>query len=120
MQPGRGDDAADYFCERDMQYGRDELKDLAVGKPQTEKVAAADPPTTFGDFMETHSNVPGRSQVLQLTSRPGCSQMRLGSRKPQSHKRKASLLPQAVNVLSLIKKLKPVEPVSIDPCIYCP
>jgi len=46
-QPGWGD-AADYFHERDMKYGRTDLDVPAVVKPEGDTKAATLSPTTFG------------------------------------------------------------------------
>ena len=66
-QPGRGN-AADYLHETDMKYGTNELKVPVVGKPQTDLTAATPSPTTFGELMQALDNVPGQSQMLQVTS----------------------------------------------------
>jgi len=81
IQPGWGD-AADYFRGRDKKYGMSELKVTAIIKSQTDHVAAAPSPTTFGELLETLDIVPGISPMPQYTSRPGSSHMRLGSGKP--------------------------------------
>jgi len=70
-------DAADYFGERDMKYGTTQLKIPAVGEPQEDSTAATPSPTTFGELMQSLDIVPGHSQVPQVTSRQGTSQMRL-------------------------------------------
>jgi len=80
-QPG-WENAADYFRERDMKYGTTELKVPAVGKPQTDSTVATPSPTTFGEHMQALDIVPGQSQMPQVTSWQGSSQMRLGSEKP--------------------------------------
>jgi len=51
-------DAADYFCERDMNYGMTELKVPAVVKPQTDTTAPTPSPTTFGELMQVLDIVP--------------------------------------------------------------
>ena len=83
-QPG-WENAADYFCEQDKRYGPSELRVLAVVQPQRNDDAPAPPPTTFGEVMESLDIVPGISQRLQGTSRPGSSHIRLGSEKPQAN-----------------------------------
>jgi len=50
--------AANYFRERDMKYGRTELKVPAVVKPQTDRAAAAPSPTTFEEHMHLLAIVP--------------------------------------------------------------
>jgi hypothetical protein len=83
-QPGWGN-TADYFCETDKNYGTAELRVPAVVKPQTDHDVAAPALTTFGELMESLDIVPGRSQMLHGTSRPGSSHMRLGAGKPKSN-----------------------------------
>ena len=80
-QPGWGD-AAGYSRERDKKYGTTELKVPAVIKSQTDHVAAAPPPTTFGERIATLDIVPGISRMPQDSSWTESSHMRLGSRKP--------------------------------------
>jgi hypothetical protein len=82
-QVGSGD-VADYFRERDMNYGTTGLKTPAVAKPQEDSTAATPSPTIFGELMKDLDIVPGQSQMPQVTSRQGTSQMRLGSEKPQA------------------------------------
>jgi len=76
-QPGWGD-MADNFCERDMKYGTTEWKIPAVRKTQEDSTAVTPSPTTFGEHMQALDIVPGQSQMPQVTSQPGTSQMRLG------------------------------------------
>jgi len=67
--------------------------------------------------------VPAISQMLQGTSRPGSSHIRLGSVKPQSKSSIPSGEPAAEPNSSTLLKAKPVEPersvepVSFYPCI---
>jgi hypothetical protein len=82
MQPGWGD-AADYFRDRYMKYRTTELKVPAVGKPQADSTAATPSPTTFGELMQALDIVAGQSQMPQVTSQQGTSQMRMGLEKPQ-------------------------------------
>jgi len=110
-QPG-WDDAADYFCERDMKYGTSELRVAAVVQLQTNDDAPAPPTTTFRELMESVNIVPGISQRPQGTSRPGSSHIRLGSVKPQSKLNKPSGEPAAEPDSSTLLKAKPVAPVS--------
>jgi hypothetical protein len=58
MHPASAD-VGSYFRERDMQYGRTELKVPAVGKPQTDWTAAILSLTTFGNHMQVLDIVPG-------------------------------------------------------------
>jgi len=111
------EDAADYFRERDMKYGTTELRVPAVVEPQTMDDAAATPPATFGELMESLDIVPGRSQRPRGTSRPGSSHIRLGSVKPKSQSSIPSDEPAAEPDSSMLLKAKPVETVSFYPCI---
>jgi len=111
-QPGWGD-AADYFSERDMKYRMTELKVQAVGKPQTDTTAATPSPTTFGEHMQVLAIVHGQSQMPQVKSRQGSSQMRLGSEKPLAENHIVYLMPDAVPDLSQREIARPVQPTSI-------
>jgi hypothetical protein len=112
-QPGCGD-MADYFRERDTKYGMTKLMVPAIVRPLTDSAAATPLPKTFGELMQTLDIVPGQLQMPQETSRPGSSQMRLGSVKLQSHPDIASLLSHKVAILSQSENRKAVEPVSLD------
>jgi hypothetical protein len=105
-------DAADYFRERDMKYGTTELKVLAVGKPQADSTAATPSPTTFGELMQALDIVPGQSQMPQVTSRQGTSQMRLGLEKAQADNPIVLRTPATVPDSSPIGMAKPVQTVS--------
>ena len=118
-QPGWGD-AVDYFHERDKKYRTSELKVPAGVQSQTEEDATCSAPTTFGEPMETLDSVPRRSQMPQVTSQPGSSQMRLGLRKPETHKGIPSLPPSPAPDSSMIQISKQVEPVSYNPCTQRP
>ena len=76
-QPSWGD-MANYFRETDKKYRTTELKVPAVVQSQREEDATCFAPTTFGEPMETLDSIPGKSQMPQVTSRPGSSQWRLG------------------------------------------
>jgi len=89
-------DAADYFHEGDMKNGTTELKVLAVGKPQTDTTAATPSQTTFGELMQVLHIIPGQSQMPQVMSHHGTSQMRPGSEKPQPANHIVSLMPNTV------------------------
>jgi len=78
-QPGWGD-AAEYFHEQDKNHGTTELMVPAVIQPQMENHSTWSGLTTFGELMETLDTIFGISQIPQVTSRPGSSHMRLGSR----------------------------------------
>jgi len=115
-QPGL-EDAADYCGEYDKKYGTSELSVPAVVQQQMNDDALAPLPTTFGELMEILDIVPGISQRLQGTSRPGSSYIRLGSVKPQSKSRMPSGEPAAESDSSTLLNAKPVEPVSFYACI---
>jgi hypothetical protein len=118
-QPGWGD-AADYFCERDMKYWMTKLNIVAVGKPQEDSTAATPSPTTFGELMQALDIVPGQSQMPQVTSQQGTSQMRLGSEKPQADNHIVPPMPAAVPDSSPIEIAKPAQLVSFYPSISRP
>ena len=118
-QTGRGD-AADYLRERETKYGTTEFKDAGVVQPQMTDTAASSVPTTFSVPLETLDSVSGKLLMLQVTSRPGSSNMLLGSRKPQTHQLIPSLPPAPMPDWSQIQQSKPVEPVSFNPCILHP
>jgi hypothetical protein len=84
MQPGWGD-AADYICERYMKHGKTELKVPAVVKPQTDMTALTPSQTTSAKIMQMFEIIPGQLQMLQVTSRPECCEMRLRLEQPQAH-----------------------------------
>jgi len=71
-------DRANNVCEIYMKYGTTELKVRALVTPQTDTTAATPSPTTFGKLMQVLDIVPRQSQMPQVTSRQGSSQMRLG------------------------------------------
>jgi len=113
-------DATDYSCERDKRHGTTELKVPAVVQAQREVDATWSAPTTFGEPMETIESVFGKSQMLQVTSRPGSSQMRLGLQKPQTHEGIQSLPPAPAPDWSTIQISKHDEPASYNPCTQHP
>jgi hypothetical protein len=89
----------------------------AIGKPQTDTTAATPSLTTFGVLMQALDNIPRQSQMPQVMSRQGGSQMRLGSENPQADNRIVRLMAATVRDSSQIEIAKPVQPVSLDPCI---
>jgi len=113
-------DVAEYFQEGDMWYGIAELMVQATVKAQTDTSPDIPFQTTFEELMQTIDIVPGQSQMPQETSRPGSSQMRLVSEKPQSHTVIASLLANVVANSSLIENAMAVEPISFDPRLSRP
>jgi len=116
MQPGRGD-AANYFHERDMKYGTTELKVPAVVKPQTDRTAATPSPTTLRGLTQVLDIVPGQSEMWQVTSQQGRSQIRLGSEKPRAENQIVSLMPDPVPDSSQIEIAMTVQPMSFHPSI---
>ena len=111
------EDAANYFRQRDQKYGTAESRVQVVVQPQTDDDASAPPLTTFGELMERPDIVPGISQMLQGTSRLRSGHIRLGSVKQQSNTSVSGLEPAAEPNMSPLLNAKPVEPVSIYPCI---
>ena len=110
------EDLGDYFCERDKNYGTTELKVPAVVEWQREEDATCFASMTFGEPMETIVSVPRKWQKLQVTSRPGSSQLWLGLRKHQTHKGIPFFLPSPAPDSSMIQILKHVEPVIYNTC----
>jgi len=94
-----------------------ELKVPAVVKPQTDMTAATPSPTTFGELMQVLDIVPGQSHMMQVTSQPGCRQMRVGSDQPEADNHLLSLMPDAMPDLSQMENVKPVQPARISPSI---
>jgi hypothetical protein len=115
-QPG-WEDAADYFCQRDKKYGTSELRVPAVVQPQTNDDASPHPLITFAELMDSLDIVPG---ILEVTSRPASSHIRLGAVKSQSKSSIPSGEPAAEPDSSPLLKAKPVEPASFYPCIWPP
>jgi len=113
-QPRWGDSAA-YIRERDMKYGTTGLKVLAVGKPQTDTTAATASPTTFGELLQLLDIVHRHSQMPQVTSRQGGSQLRLGSEEPPADNHIVYLIPDTVPSLSQGEIVTPIQPMSIYP-----
>jgi len=116
IQLGWGD-MDDYCRERDMKYGTTELNVPAVRKPQTDSTAATPSPTTFGEPMSAIDIVSGQSQMPQVTSLQGSSQMRLDWEQPQPDDHIVPLMPPAVPNSSQIEVAKPVQPLSVYRCI---
>jgi hypothetical protein len=114
------EDAANYFRERDEMYGTSELRDTTVVQPPSNDDASPPPPTTFRELMGSLDSVPGVSQRLQGTSRPGGSRIGQGLVKPQSKLSIPSVEPAAEPDFSTLLNAKPVEPIPFDPCIWPP
>jgi len=110
----RWEDVADYFGERDKMYGISKLRVPPVVQPQTNDDGLPHPLTTFAELMESLDIVPG---ISHGTSRPQSSHIRRGSVKPQSKLSIPSSEPAAEPDSSPFLKAKPVDPVSLYPCI---
>jgi hypothetical protein len=108
---------ADYVRERDMKYGMIELMVSAVLKSNTDMTVPTPSPTTLGELMQTLDIDPRLLQMPKVTSRPGSSQIRLGSEKPQTHSHIAHPFADMVSELSQLEVGKSVEPVSFYRCI---
>jgi len=115
-QPG-WEDTANYFPERDREYGTSKLSVPAVVQQQTDDDAAAPARTSFGEHMECVDIVPRLSQMPQETSGPGSSHIRLGSVKLQLNRSIPGSAPAVERNVSPSLKVKPVETVSLYPCI---
>ena len=89
--------------------GMTELKVPAVVKPQTDTTAATLSPTTFGELMQVLDIIPGQSQMLQVTSPQGSSQLRLGSEKPQADNHIVSCMPDTVPDSTQMEIATPVQ-----------
>jgi len=113
--PGWGDEA-DYFCQRDQEDGRTELKVPEVVQSQREKNATWSASTPVAEPMETHDTLHRKSQMPQVTSQPGSSQMRLGLQKPLIYEGIQSFPPTPPLDSSVIQISMHVEPVSYNPC----
>jgi len=116
----RWEDEAEYFREGDKKCGTSELIVPAVVQPQTDDDASAPAPRTFGEHMEYLEIVPRISTMLQGTSQPRSSQMRLGSMKPQLNTSIYGLPPPAQHDTSPLMTGKPDESISFYPCIEPP
>jgi hypothetical protein len=82
-ETGYGDSAI-YIKERDSKHVTAELQVLVVVNAQISTTRATISPTTVGEQMQTLEVLCGQLEMLAVISEPGCSQMRLGSEKPQS------------------------------------
>jgi len=103
-----------------MKYGTAELKVPAAFKYQIDQIAATPSPTTFGEDMQTLEIVSRQRQSPAVASRPGCSQMRHGWEKPQSHKFIPHFSVVAEPYSTPIQDTNPVEPENFHPCINHP
>lgn len=92
--PGRAD-IADRFPERERKLGTNEPMVMAVAQLQMDNVAVLPVPTTCGERKEYPHTIPGRLQMMQGTSRPRCSDTRLGSGMQQYNKGIACHAPNA-------------------------
>jgi len=113
-------DPADYFSERGEKNGMICGKVPAVMQPRPANDAGSSAPTTFSEPMETDDSGTGKLQMPQVTSRPGSSHKRLGSRKLQTLEPIQSFHPAPMHHSSPIQISKHVEPVSFNPCTSRP
>jgi len=116
MQLGWGD-TADYFREWDMKYRTTDFKVSAVVKAQTDTTTPTPLLTAVGELSHWLDIVPGQSQMPQVISWPGSSQMSLGLGKHQAHSHIAHVMPNMVLNWLEMEIVKPVELFSIYPCI---
>jgi hypothetical protein len=100
-----------------MKYETAKLKVPVVVKPQIETTAATPSPMTFGEHLQTLENVQEQLEMPAVTSRPGSSQLRLSSEKPQSQKLIPVLLPGTATDSMPIQNGTPVEPVRSYLCM---
>jgi hypothetical protein len=115
-QPGWGN-VADYFPEQDKRNSPTELKVPAVIKSHLDNQAANPAPSKVEEVTESLEIIPGISQMLCGTSRPGSNDLKLTFRSPQSDKCIGSRLPDMEPTSSSTEKAKPIEPVSLYSCI---
>jgi hypothetical protein len=113
----RWEKSVDYYGEQDKKYSTSEMRVPAVVWQQTNDDALAPPLKTFREHMQSPDIVPGISQRLQGTSRPGSSHNMLGSVKPQSTFSIPGGEPAAEPNSSALVKAKPVKPVTFYPRI---
>ena len=111
-QPGCRD-AADYFRERDKNYGTIQLKVPAVVKPHTSTTAATPSLITYGELMKVLDIIPGQSQMPQVMSPQESSQLRLSSEEAQADNHIVSLMSDAVPNSSQRETVTPGQTVSI-------
>jgi hypothetical protein len=100
-----------------MKLSTSELRFPAVVQPQTDDNAVAPVQTTFGVLMECPDIVAGILQMPHTTSGPGSGYTGLRSGEARLNPRICSILPAAKRDLSLIYNAKPVELISVNPCI---
>jgi hypothetical protein len=118
-QPGCRD-AANYFCEGDVKYGTAELKVPVVVKPQIDMTGAIPSSITVAEHVQTPEIVRGQSEMPAVTSRPECSQQRMGLKQPQFHKSIPVLSPGTATDSMLRQDANRVEPVIFYPCMKNP
>jgi len=112
-----GGNGADYFHEGDMKYRTTELKVPAVVKLQTDLTAATPSTATLEELMQAFNIVPRKSQMWQVPSGQGSSQMRLSLVKPQSDNHIVPPMRTVVPDLSQTETSNPIQPVSFYNCI---
>jgi len=111
---------ADSFCERYIKYGTAEFTLPGIVIPQMDTTAARPSPPALGDVMQTLDIDLRQLRMPHATSRPGSSQLRTGSARPQSYEHTASLPPEEAPDSSPNKPSKHDESVIFYPCIQHP
>jgi len=109
--------APDYFRGRDMMCSTSELLIPVVVQPHMDNDEAATAPATFGENMDCLDIDGEVTQMPQVTSRPGCSHMRLCSVEPLTNMSIFCLAPATQLDSIFIQIEKPVEVVNFDHCI---
>jgi hypothetical protein len=100
-----------------MKYETDGWKVPPVVTRQIDTTAPSASPTTAGEPRRTLDIFWGQLVMVGVTSRPGSSQMKLGSEKPQAIKFIRILSRQAETESTQIQDANPVEPVNLYPCL---
>lgn len=118
-QPDWGD-TANYIHEIEKNYCKTELKVPDVVQPQTEDDAVFSAQLTYGEPIVALDSIPGKSQIQQVTCRPGSGHMRLKSRKPQTQHRIASFQPIAAPDSSPIEISNSVQTIRFFCSTSCP
>jgi len=100
-----------------MKYVMTELNVPAAGMPQTESTEATPSLTTFWKLLQALHIFLGQSQIPQLTSRQGSTQMRLASEQPLADNHIVLPMPTVVLNLLALDIAMPVLPVCFYPCL---
>jgi uncharacterized protein YozE (UPF0346 family) len=116
LTPPQSEDKADYFDQRDKNDGTSEMRVPAIVQLQMNDDAFPAATKTFREVLVYLETVARISQMLQQTSQPGGSHIRLGSVKLQSHMSSSGIQPTSERNTSPLLKVKPVEPESFYLC----